>query len=73
MTQMIIDAPEVERADGTHRCIGYGVDSDGRVVTRFAFPSGFEWDAPNAVSSIEYVDSMDNLPPKDDHYQTDQL
>ena len=68
MTKITIDGPEVERVDGTVRCIGYGEDSDGRVTGRFALPNGHEWDAPESTEAVEYVESMDDLPPKDDHY-----
>ena len=68
MTQMTIDGPEVERADGTIRCIGYGIDSEGRVTGRFALPNGYEWAAPDGTEGLEYTDSMDELPPKDDYY-----
>ena len=68
MTHINIDGPEVERVDGTVRCIGYGIDSDGRVTGRFALPNGHQWIAPDATESVEYVESMDDLPTKDDHY-----
>ena len=67
----IIDGPEVERADGTVRCIGYGIDSESRVTGRFALPNGHEWDVPESTESVEYVESMDELPPKDDHYRNE--
>ena len=64
-----IDGPEIERPDGTVRCIGYGLDSDGRVTGRFALPSGYDWDAPEGTDAVEYVGGMDDLPPKDDYYR----
>ena len=64
-----IDGPEVERTDGTVRCIGYGIDDNGRVTARFALPIGFEWDAPDGTESVEFVNSMDDLPPVDGHYR----
>ena len=66
---MIIDGPEIERADGTNRCIGYGVDEEKRVTGRFALPKESEWDAPDGTESVEYVEYMDDLPPVDDHYR----
>ena len=65
MTEITIDGPEVERADGTVRCIGYGIDDEGRVTGRFALPTGHEWDAPDATESVEFVESMANLPDVD--------
>jgi hypothetical protein len=58
-----IDGLEVERADGTIRCVGYGIDGEGRVTGRFALPNGHKWDAPEPTETVEYVDSMENLPP----------
>ena len=69
MTDITIDGPEVERADGTVRCIGYGLDADAKVTGRFALPEGYEWDAPDQTERVEYVESMDDLPPLDDHYR----
>ena len=69
MTTQIIDGPQVERADGTVRCIGYGIDSEGRVTGRFALPSGYHWDAPDGTESVEYVEDMDELPVVNDHYR----
>jgi len=62
MTEISIDGPEVERADGSVRCIGYALDSNGNVTGRFALPQGHDWDAPTATDSVEFVESMDALP-----------
>ena len=62
MSDITIEGPEVERADGTVRCIGFGVDTDGRVTGRFALPKGHDWDAPAGTESVEFVESMDDLP-----------
>ena len=69
MTKIEINGPEIERADGTVRRIGYGIDGEGRVNCRFALPQGHEWDAPDATESVECVHSIDELPPKDDYYR----
>ena len=69
MTEITIDGPEVERVDNTVRCIGYGIDSQGRVTGRFALPLGHEWDAPDETESVEYVDVMGELPSVDDYYR----
>ena len=71
MRKITINGPEVERSDGTIRCIGYGTDSQGRVTGRFALPNEWEWSAPDETENIEYVDSMDELPPKNDRYRLD--
>ena len=68
MTEIRINGPEIERDDGTVRCIGYGIDSDERVTGRFALPDGHDWDAPNGTESVEFVDSMDALPDIHPHY-----
>ena len=72
MTEITIDGLEVERADGTVRCIGYGIDSEGRVTRRFALPNEHEWNAPDGTENVEYVGGMNDLPPKDDHYRDGQ-
>ena len=69
MTEIKINGFEIERADGTVRCIGYGTDNEERVTGRFALPDGYRWDAPDATESVEYVESIDALPPVDDHYR----
>ena len=66
-----INGPEIERADGTVRCIGYGVDADGRVTGRFALPSGHNWDAPDGTAGVEYTESMADLPPTHEDYKPD--
>ena len=71
MTTFDINGPEIERADGTVRCIGYGIDTEGRVTGRFALPKGSEWDGPDGTDSVEFVESMDDLPRVDDHYRDD--
>ena len=53
MKQIAVDGPEVERADGTARCIGYGIDDEGRVTGRFALPSGTKWQAPVETETVE--------------------
>ena len=69
MTTITIAGPEVTRDDGSVRCIGYGLDSEGRVTGRFALPIEHEWQAPEETESVEYVGSMGDLPSKDDHYR----
>ena len=69
MTNITVDGPDIERDDGTIRCIGYGIDSMGRVTGRFALPSGHDWNAPDATQSVEFVESMDGIPPIDDAYR----
>ena len=71
MTDIKINGPEVERADGTIRCIGYGVDSEDRVTGRFALPKDHEWDAPDGTESLEYVEDMDELPAVDPTYKSE--
>ena len=66
---MIVDGPEIKREDGTKRCIGYGVDSDGKVTGRFALPSGHEWEVPDGTEFVEYAESMDDLPDVYDDYR----
>lgn len=66
---MILDGPTVERDDGSVRCIGYGVDAEGRVTGRFALPSGYNWPAPDGTDSVEFVSSMSDLPPIHDDYR----
>ena len=62
MTQTItIDGTTVERQDGSTVCIGYYEDADGKVVSGFAVPSG-EYEVPDAVDSLQYVDSMADIP-----------
>lgn len=70
--QVSINGPEIEREDGTVRCIGYGVDSEGRVTGRFALPDGSIWAAPDPTESVEYVDSMADLPSVSDDYHDGQ-
>lgn len=69
MTTITIDGPAVERADDSVRCVGYGVDKDGQVTGRFALPQGHEWECPDATVAVEFVESMDELPPIDDRYR----
>jgi hypothetical protein len=66
---MIINGPITTRNDGSKVCIGYGIDSDGRVTGRFALPDGTDWDAPDATETLEFVDSMDDLPPVHGDYK----
>jgi len=65
---MIINGPTTTRDDGSTVCIGYGV-ADGNVTGRFAVPSGHDWDAPDATESVEFVESMDDLPPVHSDYK----
>ena len=66
---MIVDGQPTTRPDGSTVCIGYGIDGDGRVTGLFALPEGHEWDAPAGTDSVEYVQSMDDLPSVDDEYR----
>ena len=68
---MMIDGPTTTRDDGSTVVIGYGVDSDDKVTGRFAVPSGHEWDAPDATESVEFVETIDNLPRVDSDYKTE--
>ena len=65
---MIVDGPEIERPDGSLRCVGYGIDAEDRVTGRFALPSGRKWDAPDGTDRVEFVESIDALPPVDNRY-----
>ena len=67
---MIIDGPTTTRDDGSTVCIGYGVDNDSHVTGRFALPKGHKWDAPDPTESVEFVDSMSDLPPVHSDYKT---
>ena len=67
---MIIDGSTSKRSDGSVVCIGYGLDKDGIVVDRFAVPQGYDWDAPDAAESVEFVDSMTDLPAVHSDYKT---
>ena len=67
-----IDGPEIERPDGSVRCVGYGIDGEGRVTGRFALPNGHDWDAPDGTESVEFVDSMSALPEIHSDYKTQE-
>jgi len=69
MSTITIDGPQVERADGSVRCVGCGVDKDGQVTGRFALPQGHEWVCPDATVAVEFVESMDGLPSIDGTYR----
>lgn len=68
MTRINIDGTAVERPDGRYVCLGYYIDSEGRVCSRFALPPG-EYPVDDVVDSAVVVDSRDDLPPVDDVYR----
>ena len=68
MTIITIDGPTVERDDDKTVCLGYYEDDEGRVWSRFALPPG-DYEVDDVVSSVEYVESLDDLPLVDDHYR----
>ena len=70
MIEITIDGPETARDDGTSRCVGYGIDSEDIVTGRFALPNGYKWQAPEGTESVEFVDSMAELPDVHDDYKT---
>ncbi len=70
MISVTIDGPTVAKDDGTEVCLGYYEDADGRVVSRFSVPSG-EYEVPNAVESVVYVNLTDDLPPINSHYKSE--
>jgi len=65
---MIIDGPTTTRDDGSTVCIGYGVDGNDNVTRLFALPKGSDWQAPEATESVEFVESMEQLPSVDSQY-----
>ena len=68
MTQTVtIDGPTVERPDSSEVCLGYYLDSEDRVWSRFSLAPG-DYEVDDVVVDYEIVESMDDLPPVDDHY-----
>lgn len=68
MTTITIDGPTTERTDGSVVSIGYYLDNQDRVVSRFALPHN-DYEVPDAVETVKYVDSLSALPQIDPQYR----